>query len=93
MKSITEISQTMQRVKVGMIGLASVILLIALASAIIGSVTRERPIATVGAPKADVIANMAVANDTMADGSGEPLAQLGVAPSADNMQGPTEAVR
>lgn len=70
-----------------MIGLTAVILLIALASAIIGSVTRERPITTVGAPKADVVANMALTND-MAEGSGEPLAELGVAPNAGNTQTP-----
>lgn len=83
----------MQRVKVGMIGLAAVILLIALASAILGSVTRERPIATVGAPKADVVANMGVANEMAADGSSEPLAELGVAPSAANTQAPTAGGR
>lgn len=82
------LSQSGQRVKVGMIGLAAVILLIALASAIIGSVTRERPITTVGAPKADVVANMALTND-MDEGSGEPLAELGVAPNAGNIQAPS----
>ena len=87
MKSSTHTSQSMQRVKVGMIGLAAVVLLIAIASAIIGSVTRERPIATVGSPKADVVANMGVANE-IAEGSNEPLAELGVAPSAANTQAP-----
>lgn len=93
MKSSTETNQSMQRVKVGMIGLAAVILLIALASAIIGSVTRERPITTVGAPKEEVVANMGVANEIDADGSGEPLAELGVAPSAGNSQAPAEGTR
>lgn len=87
MRSSVETNQAMQRVKVGMIGLAAVILLIALASAVIGSVSRERPIATVGAPKADVVANMGVANEVAADGSGEPLAELGAASSAGNAQG------
>jgi hypothetical protein len=76
-------SQSGQRVKVGMIGLAAVILLIGLASAIIGSATRERPVLTVGAAQADVVANMAVSNSVVADRTGEPLAEMGVAPSAN----------
>lgn len=83
-----EPSQAMQRVKVGMIGLAAVVLLIALASAIIGSATRERPIATAGAARADVVARIALTNTTAAESAsaGEPLAELGVSPSASNSQ-------
>ena len=55
-------AQTMQRVKVGVIGLAAVMLLIGLASAIFGSASRERPVSAVGAPKAEVVANMAIDN-------------------------------
>lgn len=86
MKSQHEQSQTMQRVKVGMIGLAAVVLLIALASAIIGSASRDRPVATAGAARSEVVANMGIANFT-ADAAGEPLAEMGVAPSA-NSQAP-----
>jgi hypothetical protein len=67
-----------------MIGLAAVVLLIAIASAIIGSAVREGPIRTAGGAQADVVANMTVENE--ADGADEPLAELGIAPSADNAQ-------
>ena len=87
MKLPHEPSQSMQRIKVGMIGLAAVVLLIGLASAIIGSASRERPVATAGAAQADVVANMAVANTTTVTAAGEPLAEMGVAPSA-NTQAP-----
>lgn len=78
-------AQSMQRVKVGLMGLAAVVLLIAFASAITRTVTREAPVTAIGAPKADVVANMVVANLTAADGT-EPLAELGVAPAAGNSQ-------
>ena len=83
-------SQTMQRIKVGMIGLAAVVLFIGLASAIIGSATRERPVVAVGSAQADVVANMAVSNTTAPDGAGEPLAEMGLAPSV-NAQAPAAA--
>lgn len=83
MTVVRETSQSLQRVKVGMIGLAAVILLIGLASAIIGSATRERPVVAAGSAQADVVANMAVSNITAPDGAGEPLAEMGVAPSAN----------
>lgn len=79
-------AQTMQRVKVGMTGLASVLLLIALASAVLSWASKEQPVAVLGAPKADVVANLTQPNATdPAAGdqpAKEPLAELGVAPSA-----------
>ena len=75
----------MQRVKVGVIGLSAVMLLIAFASVIIGSASREGPVSAIGAPKAEVIANLAIDNGVAA---AEPLAELGVAPSA-NEQAPS----
>lgn len=89
MKSPHDPSQSMQRIKVGMIGLAAVVLLIGLASAIIGSASRERPVATVGAAQADVVANMTMSNASDAATTGEPLAEMGVAPSA-NVQAPAQ---
>lgn len=74
-------AQAKQRVKVGMIGLAAVILLIGLASAIFSAVRQDGPVAAVGAPKADVVANLIVANDTVAT-TNEPLVDLGVAPGS-----------
>ncbi len=73
--------QTMQRVRVGMTGLASVLLLIALASAIFSSASHEAPVRAVGAPKADVVANLTNETAPSASASSEPLAELGVTPS------------
>lgn len=85
MNPVSDPSQAIQRVKVGVIGLAAVMLLIGLASVIIGSASRERPVSAIGAPKAEVIANMAI--DNGGSPASEPLAELGVAPSA-NSQAP-----
>jgi hypothetical protein len=74
-------SQTMQRVKVGMIGLAAVVLLIALASALLGSATRNRP--ATGSAQANLVAEIAVGN-VAAPATGEPLAEMGVAPGANS---------
>lgn len=74
--------QVMQRVKVGMIGLAAVILLIGLASAVFSAANRERPIDVAGAPKADLVANLTITNTAIpSDPTKEPLAELGVAPA------------
>lgn len=68
--------QSLQRIKVGLTGLALVLLLIALASALSRSAGRA-PVTTA---KSDVVANLALVNDS--DPAGEPLAQIGVAPAA-----------
>lgn len=75
----------MQRVKVGMTGLASVLLIIALASAVLSWASKEPPVNAAGSPKADVVADLAQSNTsepTVPDKPKEPLAELGVAPSA-----------
>ncbi len=75
----------MQRIKVGATGLAAVLLMIALASAVLSWANKETPIAAAGAPKVDVVANLTQANasDPAAGGPAkEPLAELGLAPSA-----------
>lgn len=73
--------QTTQRVRVGMIGLAAVLLLIGLAAAIFSTASRERPV--LGGAHADVVANMAIGNAALPEdtATSEPLAELGVAPS------------
>jgi len=73
----------MQRVRVGVIGLAAVLLIIGISAMIFSIVNRERPVAAIGAPKVDVAANLTISN-TEAPGAsgGEPLAELGVAPNA-----------
>jgi hypothetical protein len=79
----TQTTQTAQRIKVGMTGLAVVLLLMALASAIFRSASKEKPVEVAGASKPEVVANISITNDTApATGAGEPLAELGVAPSA-----------
>src|SRR4051812_15046403 len=77
-------AQTSQRVKVGMIGLAAVLLLIGLAAAIFSTASKERPLSVIGGARPEVVANMAAGNDVLpSDGpSNEPLAELGVTPSA-----------
>ncbi|MBN8814217.1 MAG: hypothetical protein J0J06_02080 [Sphingomonas sp.] len=74
----------MQRVKVGVIGLASVLLLIGLAATIFSIVSREQPGVAAGAPKADVAANLTVSNSAAPNAAPttEPLAEIGVAPAA-----------
>ncbi|WP_433910075.1 hypothetical protein [Sphingomonas yabuuchiae] len=80
----------MQRVKVGMIGLAAVILLIAIASTILGSINRdEPPVVAAGAAQSNMVADMTVTN-TATPASNEPLAELGVAPAPVNTQAPAE---
>lgn len=78
-----ESEQTTQRVRVGMTGLASVLLLIGLASAVFSWASKETPVAVPGAARVDVVANMTATNssDAASFGSNEPLAELGVAPS------------
>jgi hypothetical protein len=72
--------QRTQRVKVGMIGLAAVLLLIGLAAAIFATASRERGV--LGGANPDVVANLTIGNDTVAVGDGsEPLADLGLTPS------------
>ena len=76
--------QTMQRVKVGVVGLAAVLLLIGLAATLFTIVSRERPNTAIGAPKADVAANLAASNSStpVDTATSEPLAEMGVAPAA-----------
>ncbi|MFL0412611.1 hypothetical protein ACH0CP_02145 [Sphingomonas sp. 179-I 2A4 NHS] len=80
MKSVASHNQAMQRVKVGLVGLALVVLLIGLASAIFSAANREKPVAAPGAPQTGALTNLTVTNTS--DAANEPLAELGVAPSA-----------
>ncbi|MEG3178148.1 hypothetical protein U1872_18040 [Sphingomonas sp. RB3P16] len=90
-------TQTTQRAKVGMIGLAAVLLLIGLASAIFATANHDRQVAAIGSARPDVVANMISDNATDAASATakEPLAELGVAPSAattdENMVAPLAA--
>jgi hypothetical protein len=86
--------QRAQRVKVGLIGLAAVLLLIGLASAVFNSVNRERPVNAIGGAQPDTVAAM-TGNQQAAPSEGEPLAELGVAPAAtvSNVNQATQAPR
>ncbi|MEH3035957.1 MAG: hypothetical protein PGN23_05585 [Sphingomonas adhaesiva] len=75
--------QMRQRVRVGMSGLAAVVLLIGLASAIFSSVNREAPVD--GAGNAAAVANLSAPGALPSPTpSNEPLAELGVTPAAAN---------
>lgn len=82
-------SQTTQRMRVGLIGLAAVLLLIGLAAAMFATVTHERPVPAIGEANSAVVADM-VASNTLA--AREPLAELGVAPSAGVQANASDAV-
>ena len=75
----------MQRIRVGMTGLAAVILLMALSFMILSSANRKAPVRAVGASNADVVANLTGVDNAAADRTrDEPLAELGVAPGTDS---------
>ncbi|MDR6788643.1 cobalamin synthase [Sphingomonas sp. BE138] len=75
--------QMRQRVRVGMIGLAAVVLLIGLASAIFSSVNKQQAVNVAGAAQPELVANMsAPASAPGAAPTNEPLAEMGVTPGA-----------
>ena len=79
-----ESTQALQRVRVGMTGLASVVLLIGVAAAVWSSASREAPVTAAGASNSSVVANMtSESGGAKADEiiETEPLAELGAAPS------------
>lgn len=73
-------AQATQRLKVGLIGLAAVLLLIGLASAVFNSVNREQPVTAIGGARPATVAE--IVNATAPSAGNEPLAELGVAPPA-----------
>lgn len=79
-------NQSMQRVRVGMIGLAAVVLLIGIASLLFSGVRDQRGRAAAGGGDAGVVANIASTNDTALNESDEPLADLGVAPGSASVE-------
>jgi cobalamin synthase len=73
--------EPMQRIRVGVTGLAAVILIVLLAAAIATSVRRTVNLDVPGAT-ASLPAEEKSANSKSVDPNAEPLAQLGVAPAA-----------
>lgn len=75
----SEASQSMQRVRVAMTGLASVFVFIGLASAAFNYESKETAVAEAGAVRPDTVAN--IADPGLLNVTDEPLAELGIAPS------------
>ena len=76
----SESSQSMQRVRVAMTGLAAVMVFIGLASVAFNYESKETAVTAIGAAKQETVANM---TDTApSNTTDEPLAELGSAPSA-----------
>lgn len=72
-----------------MIGLAAVVLLIGLASAIFSSVNHDRAADVLGSGRTETVANAASPGAApSASPENEPLAELGVAPSVANSAAP-----
>jgi hypothetical protein len=90
MKSVppTDSAQALQRVRVGMTGLAMVLVVIGLASVIFSSANRDEPVSAIGASNLAVVANMTDSNVVVEQAKDAPVADLGVAPTT----GTTEAV-
>lgn len=93
MKSLpTDPKQSMMRVIVGVTGLATVLLLIGVASAIFSLANNEDPVVAEGGAKPEVVANMTdgvIANDAALE-KDEPIAELGIAPRT--AETPTPAI-
>ncbi len=84
-----ESTQAMQRVRVGITGLASVVLLIGIAAAVWSSASREAPVTAIGASNSAVVANMTGEGDAVEAAEAavaEPLAELGAAPSTASVE-------
>lgn len=78
-------SHSSHRARVGAVGLAVVVLLIAVASAILGAVTREHPVAAPGGARPEIVANMAGGNEVAGSAA---LSDMGVAPGVTNTVAP-----
>ena len=70
--------QAMHRVRVGMTGLATVLVLIGLASAVFNSASDD--------PAGNLTAQQAMTNAALGNSTNEPLAELGVAPTVTTNQ-------
>lgn len=82
--TIGETRERMQRVRVGVTGLAAVLLVVALATAVATSVRKRAADSAVAGPP-DVVATLNTTEEKT-----EPLAQLGVAPDAKDVSKPPE---
>jgi len=85
---IGESRERMQRVRVGVTGLAAVVLVVALATAISSGITRSAADAVTAPPP--VVATLPPGGADASEKS-EPLAELGVTPDAKDAQAPAKA--
>ncbi len=76
-----------------MIGLAAVLLLIGLAAAIFSTMSRDRQVAAIGSARPDTVATIVSGNvvDARGPATKDPLAELGIAPSASTMTNDAQA--
>ncbi|PKP91276.1 MAG: hypothetical protein CVT77_12730 [Alphaproteobacteria bacterium HGW-Alphaproteobacteria-16] len=85
----------MQRVRVGLTGLVTVMLLIGVASAVFTSANKEVPVVADGASNPDVVANM---TDTRSGNAAatvekeEPIVELGIAPRTAETPAPVPTI-
>ncbi|MDB5700223.1 MAG: hypothetical protein JWL66_422 [Sphingomonadales bacterium] len=79
--------EPMQRIRVGVTGLAAVILIVLLAAAIATSVRRTAGLSARGAT-ASLPTDAKSTSSKTVDPNAEPLAQLGVAPAANDRKDP-----
>jgi|GEM_PF-641062 predicted metal-binding membrane protein len=80
-------AQTMQRIYVGLTGLAVVTVLIVLASAVVAWRANDMPVSAVGASNSAVVANMTAPGNSLGEKTKEePLAELGAAPSTTSTE-------
>ncbi|MFM9977656.1 MAG: hypothetical protein ACKVOP_06370 [Sphingomonadaceae bacterium] len=84
---VSESRERMQRVRVGVTGLAAVLLVVALATAISSGVTRQASEAVTAPPT--VVPTLPKAGDAPPEKS-EPLAELGVTPDAKDADAPAD---
>jgi hypothetical protein len=84
----SEGSQSMQRVRVAMTGLAAVMVFIGLASVAFNYESKETAVTAIGAAKPETVANMT--HTVLSNTSDEPLAELGIAPRAVATAGAAE---
>ena len=76
----------MQRIRVGMTGLAIVLVLIGIVSVVFSSVNRDQAVSAIGASNASVVANLSDGVGAEGKSKDEPLAELGVAPSTESTE-------
>lgn len=96
MKSLpSDPKHSMQRVRVGLTGLVTVMLLIGAASLVFSSANEEVPVMADGASNPEVVANMTegmTGNSAAEVEKEEPIAELGIAPRTAETPAPAPTI-